>query len=175
MKLFILFLTLIIFYLSACAEQKPEALIPEDYSSWKRTTDIELNYPIPGHMDNYRIPYINKIGENVSITEQGGRVVHDYPQGTIILKEIYAGSTYNEGDVPTALTVMVKDPESPLARGGWIWIMKPLNSGQEIINTDGFCLNCHNDANEDHPYSQGNPNQEFRDYVFFPYQPEKTK
>ena len=174
MKLFIL-LTLIIFYISACAEQKTEALIPNDYSSWKRTTEIELDYPIPGHMDNYRIPYINEIGENISITEQGGRVIHDYPEGTIIIKEIYSGLVYNEGDEPTALTVMIKNPTSSSARAGWIWIMKPLPSGQENIITDGFCVNCHNDANEDHPYGPGNPNLEFRDCVFFPYIPETNK
>jgi hypothetical protein len=160
---------LILFCLFSCAEQKPAQLVPDDYSYWERLTDTELNYPIPGHMDNYRIPYINEIGENVSIKNEGGRIVYDYPEGTIIIKEIYAGPEYQDGDKPTALTVMVKDPDSPLARGGWIWIMKSLDSGKEIINTDGFCVNCHNDANENHPYGQGNPNEDFRDCVFFPY------
>ncbi len=30
-----------------------------------------------------------------------------------------------------------------------------------------FCITCHANANEKHPYGDKNPNEEFRDYVYF--------
>jgi hypothetical protein len=30
-----------------------------------------------------------------------------------------------------------------------------------------FCVTCHANANEKHPYGDRNPREEFRDYVFF--------
>lgn len=166
-NLVILIITIFIFI--SCTEPEINPYLNLDYSNWKKTTNIELDYPIPGHMDNYRIAYINQIGENLSITQQGQSVIHDYPKGTIIIKEIYENTTYQPGDKVISLTAMVKNPQSPYAQGGWIWIMKPMPNGKEIINRDGFCFNCHNDANERHPYGQGNPDEEYRDCVFYTF------
>lgn len=43
-------------------------------------------------------------------------------------------------------------------------------SGDESVITQEFCVTCHSNANEEHSYSDGNVNNDFRDFVFFPYQ-----
>ena len=67
------------------------------------------------------------------------------------------------------LTVMIKDPDHPNAQGGWVWVVKQLDSGREVKFTSDFCVNCHDGANGRHPYADKNPDQEFRDYVFYPW------
>lgn len=152
----------------SCAKEAEGPLIPEGYASWRRTTEEELDYPIPGHEDNYRIIFINDKGENLTVSDAGGRVTHDYPDGTIIVKEVYQGFEYDSNSKPMMLTAMVKDRDNPKSRGGWLWVVKDLSAGQETIMTQEFCFTCHGNANERHPYGDRNPDNEFRDYVFFP-------
>ena len=64
--------------LASCARQTA-VQVPPDYRSWKRTTDETLDYPIPGHMDRLRRIYINAVGETVTVSEEAGRTVWDYP------------------------------------------------------------------------------------------------
>jgi hypothetical protein len=61
---------------------------------------------------------------------------------------------------------MVKRPDHEQAQGGWVWISRDPESGTETIFDDQFCVNCHSNANESHPYGTGNPAEAFRDYVF---------
>jgi hypothetical protein len=168
--------TLIIIFLitmamaSGCREKKDEQLVDFDYSSWKKTTDVELNYFIPGHEGHYRIPYINKTGENVEVAvDERGKKSYNYPEGTIIIKEIYPNLQLREGDKPIMLTVMIKKEDHEHAQGGWVWIVKQLDSGKEVVFKSDMCVYCHDGANGRHPYGDKNPNEEFRDYVFFPY------
>lgn len=158
--------------ISACSpEGELKNLLPATLEGWSRTTQIPLNYPIPGHMDNYREIFINPIGETVVRNERAPGEPWNYPSGTIIAKIIYKGSSPGPEEVPTAITAMVKAPEDSRSQGGWVWVMKDLSTGQERVFTEEFCLSCHGDANESHPYGSGNPGREFRDYVFFPYNP----
>jgi hypothetical protein len=62
---------------------------------------------------------------------------------------------------------MVKEPGDPRAKCGWLWITKE-QGGEERVFEGNFCVTCHANANERHPYFDGNPREEFRDYVFFP-------
>lgn len=142
-------------------------LIPDEYTNWTRLNREELNYPIPGHMSNYRIAYINETGENPDITEQEDELSYSFPEGTVIVKEVYHGFEIEKDDEPFQLTVMIKDPKNPQARGGWLWIVEDLETGEETVFTHEFCVTCHANANEKHPYGDGNPKEEFRDYVFF--------
>ena len=151
---------------SAC-EREEEISIPQNYSDWQRTTTTELDYPIPGHENNYRIIYINKIGEEPIVEEQNGKNRTTFPEGTMIVKEIYQGFDYAPGDEPGMLTIMLKTPEDPRNRGGWVWIVENLAKGTQQIIESEFCITCHANANEEHPYGDNNPNEEFRDYVFF--------
>lgn len=151
-----------------CSDNDGGPRVPENHAGWSRTTDVELDYPIPGHESHYRRIYINETGENYTVTEKDGRVIHDYPKGTIIIKDIYPDQTYREGDEPVMQTVMIKDPEHEQNRGGWLWIVKDLGSGTETVMDDPFCLTCHSNANEEHPYGDKNTDEEYRDYVFFP-------
>ena len=157
---------------AGCSGRESPPLVPGDYTTWKRTTTIELNYPIPGHEDNYRIIYINSIGEGIQISEKNNRIMQEYPTGTIIAKEIYPNQVLAGGDKPVQLTVMVKDPENENSRGGWIWLVKNMVNEKETIITGEFCVTCHANANEQHPYGEGNQREEFRDFVFFPMKPK---
>jgi len=153
----------------SCARPAPRAPVPADYASWERTTTAVLDYPVPGHEEHHRRIFINRIGQGMRREVRQGRVVHDYPEGTVIVKEIYAGLQLRQGEAPFQLTVMIKKPKDPLARGGWLWVVRDMASGQETVIDYEFCFDCHSNANEPHPYGDKNPGGEFRDYVFFPY------
>ena len=144
-------------------------LVPDDYTSWKSPTEEVLNYPIPGHMEHYRRIFINRTGEGVTVESRGGRSYHDYPKGTIIVKEIFPSLEASADEKPMALTVMIKDPEHPQARGGWVWVRKVVETAEETVIDYELCFDCHANANESHPYGDGNPEGEFRDFVYFPY------
>jgi len=165
------FLTACLFLagLTACSEKKGVPMVPQRYEGWSRVNAVELDYPIPGHMDNYRVIYINDIGKGYRVETRGNSTYHVYPEGSIILKEIYESPSRVEGEKPGSLTVMVKDSDHPDAREDWVWIVKDLKTNQEQVMTQEFCVTCHSNANEEHFYGDGNKNGEFRDFVFFPY------
>lgn len=143
----------------------PVKLVPTDYAGWLPTVDGPLVYQIPGHAMAMRRIYINETGTNFKSTLRAGQVIHEYPEGTIILKENFATET---STTPTELTVMIKSPGDMRARGGWLWVAKDVATGDERIFSDEFCFTCHQNANERHPYGDGNTDREFRDFVFYP-------
>jgi hypothetical protein len=168
-----LFVVLLLGILAFAACRKPEEKLlvpaPVEYRTWKEATEIELNYPVPGHLDHFRRIYINGIGEKVQITERNSRRFYDYPEGTIIVKEIYQGLAQPEdGEEPIALTIMIKNSQDPRGRNKWFWVSTEFDSKQEQIIEHEFCVDCHANANEPHPYSDKNPNNDFRDFVYFP-------
>jgi hypothetical protein len=152
--------------LSGCAKSA-EIYAPPEYVNWRRTTDVVLDYPIPGHMDRFRIPRMNDLGFAAKPATVGGKLRWDFPEDTVIVKEVYASSKPAPGDKPIQLTIMAKDPGDPRAQGGWLWYTKDLPDGKETLFEGNFCITCHANANEQHPYGDGNPNEEFRDYVYF--------
>jgi hypothetical protein len=155
---------------AGCREKQGGQLVDFDYSSWKKTTDVALNYFIPGHEGHYRIPYINKTGENLEVSvDERGKKSYNYPEGTVIIKEIYPTLQLRENDKPMMLAVMIKNKDHEHAQGGWVWIVKQLDTGKEVIFKSDMCVYCHDGANGRHPYGDKNPDEEFRDYVFFPY------
>jgi hypothetical protein len=160
---------LVILCLASCKPRQPESLVPDEYGSYKTTTDIVLDYPIPGHEDRGRRIFINPRGEGLEIERTNGRVFHRYPEGTVIIKEIFEGGSAAPGGEPVMLTAMVKAADHPDARGGWVWIMKDTKTETEAVVKHEFCVTCHSNANEPHPYGDKNPDAEFRDYVFFPF------
>ncbi len=162
-------LSVAIVLFGACQQQKPSKLTPEDYRAWNKTTETVLNYPIPGHENHFRLIYINDIGNRVQATEKNGRIFHEYPEGTIIVKEIYLGlESPKEGEEPITLTTMIKDSQHPKSRGGWLWLAVTYATREEEIIDYEFCVDCHANANEAHPYGDKNPNNDYRDYVYFP-------
>ncbi len=145
-------------------------LIPQGYREWEKTTSGPLDYPIPGHLDHYRIPYINGIGTGVTVVIKEGRRTFDYPAGTIIVKEAYQGlQAPKPGDEPVLIYAMIKEPRNPKARGGWVWVLRDVVADREAVYQSPLCVDCHSAANESFPYGDRNPDSEFRDYVFFPY------
>jgi hypothetical protein len=157
--------------LSVTAAAAPAApLLPAKYATWEKPTTTSLNYPIPGHLDNYRVIFINKTGTTVQAAAVSGKVRWDFPKGTIILKEVYAGLQTPAKDAkPIRLYAMVKNPGNPKAKAGWLWVVKELATGRETVYDSAFCVDCHAYANGKHLYGDKNPNAEFRDGVYFPW------
>lgn len=156
----------IVLFLS-CRKEEDVPAVPDNYSDWERIHEVELDYPVPGHESNYRIIYMNERGRDVEISQDNGRRGFTYPEGTIIAKAVYEGLDPGPGAEPVMITAMVKQADHPNARGGWVWVVKNLNTGDERVIEEAFCYTCHTAANESHPYADGNPEEEFRDYVFF--------
>ncbi len=152
--------------ITGCNETNSTITIPENYDTWTRLNREELDYPIPGHESNYRIIYINEKGLGLTVSEDNNRK-YTFPEGTIIAKSVYEGLNPAADARPVMVTSMIKDPDHPNARGGWVWVMKDLNAGKTQIIEETFCYTCHAAANEAHPYADGNPQEEFRDFVFF--------
>ena len=153
--------------LASCAARKAPVYATEDYHSWQRTTNVVLDYPIPGHQDRFRIPRMNAIGFTAQPTIENGKRRWDFPEGTVIVKEVYATTKPAPGEKPIQLTIMVKAQKDPHSQGGWLWITRDLPQGREAVFMGNFCITCHANANEKHPYGDGNPSEEFRDYVYF--------
>jgi len=153
--------------LAGCTAQKQVIYATTDYHSWKKTTDIVLDYPIPGHQDRLRIPRMNSIGFSAQPSIDNGKRRWDFPPGTVIVKEVYPTPKPPADTQPIQLTIMVKAPRDPRSQGGWIWLTRDLPDGTEAVFRGNYCITCHDNANEKHPYGDGNPNQEFRDYVYF--------
>jgi hypothetical protein len=110
---------------------------------------------------------MNDIGFTAKPTIENGKQRWDFPAGTVIVKEVYETPKPVAGETPIQLTIMVKAPKDPHAQGGWLWITRDLPNGKESVFMGNFCITCHANANEKHPYGDGNPNEEFRDYVYF--------
>jgi hypothetical protein len=154
--------------LSACAPRRAAPLIvPADYASWKSTTDVVLNYPIPGHGIGRRAIHMNPTGFEVEPVLKDGKEYRDFPVGTIIAKEVWNSPNPTAAEKAVSVTCMVKAPDDPRSRAGWIWIVKNPITGGETVFTTSFCYGCHANANEKFPYGDKNPNEEYRDYVFF--------
>ena len=168
MKIAVLVLAVLIVFVS-CAKEEVTDFIPAEYRDWARTVDGVLDFPIPGHESNYRKIFINDIGQKVTVEDREGRKYWEYPVGTIIVKEIYAGLEPQEGDKPIQLTVMIKKPDHTQSRGGWVWILRHLPDGDEQVIDYEFCFDCHTNANEKHLYGDKNAQQGYRDYVFYPF------
>jgi hypothetical protein len=153
----------------SCAKQEQQQRIPSDYDSWSRVKTEELDYPIPGHESHYRIIYINKekIEDYLTVQEDNGKNRYEFKAGTIIVKDVFPSLQKQDSDEPFQLTAMIKAPDEAQSRGGWLWVVKDLETQEEKIIDHEFCITCHANANESHPYGDNNPDEEFRDYVFF--------
>jgi len=155
----ILILLLPLFW--SCAPRERPPLLPEDVTQWTQLNQIPMDYPVPGHENQYRVTYINDRGLSPQMSDQG--LV--YPEGTIIAKVIH--ETLEADSAEVAITAMIKDSLSDDSKEGWVWVMKDLATNQERIINSTMCVTCHQSANEPHPYGEGNPQGLFRDYAFF--------
>ena len=169
-------LSILLFIFTACRQTPQAPEIPANYTTWNTPTEVVFNYSIPGHESHFRKIYIKSLGEAVRMTQSGNRTICDFPQGTIIVKEIYEGLDLpGEQEVPTLLTVMIKHSEHPESRGGWLWLSQNYATKEMQIIDYEYCVDCHTNANERHPYGDGNVNEEFRDYVYFPPIPPSSE
>jgi hypothetical protein len=153
--------------LIACKGKAPVVYATPDYPTWQRTTNEILDYPIPGHQDRLRVPRMNEIGFRAQPTVENGKRHWSFPEGTVIVKEVFRTPKPAAGEGPIQLTIMAKASKDPRAQGGWLWITRDLPGGTDAVFMGNYCITCHANANEKHPYGDGNPNEEFRDYVYF--------
>ncbi len=157
---------------AGCSRSTKPLVAETDYSDWQRTHEQELDYPVPGHENHYRIIRINPIGEKPEITfGEGEETRYQYPKGTVVVKEVYSSLTPNPGDDPILYTIMKKAPDHPEARDGWVYLTKSPADGEETVVQQDFCFRCHREAHHPHPYGWGNPRGHWTDYLFFPYPP----
>jgi len=167
------FASLVVLYgMMGCASRKAaQDLDLSGYANWERTTQVPLNFPIPGHESHYRRIYMNKVG--MDYRRSTGAVVNsgealEYPDGTIVVKEIYGGlEDPAPGEQPITLDIMVKDKAASDTLGGWRWLIGDPKNGNEMVMSGDFCANCHNGANERHPYGDRNTGNAFRDFLFY--------
>lgn len=159
---FVVFLAISVTFFPACSADPP-ILGDGDYSSWDSTTDQRLDFPVPGHGEGLRRIYANPVVFQQTLEADGD--IH-YPDGSIFIKEVYPTAAPDEGTPPAMLVAMVKDSGDPRSRGGWLWLVRDPASGEETLFEDEFCVTCHTNANEPHPYGTNNAEGAFRDYVF---------
>ncbi len=147
--------------------------IPSDYASWERITKTPTTDRIPGHEERFRITYINDEGETLTSTVKNGVRTWDYPRGTIIVKEGYAQpQPPSAGDSPSRVYAMIKRPEDPRAKGGWVWVVRDRAGSRETVVDGPYCVDCHSYANQQNPYGDKNPQSDFRDDVYVLYVPD---
>lgn len=149
--------------LAGCAEAPSEPLLSVEYTGWRQSTSMQLDFPVPGHGAGLRRIFVNDIGFETAPAADGSII---YPDGTIFIKEVYADPAPADGASPMMLTAMVKNATHEDALEGWIWVMRDPASGEETRVTDSYCLTCHANANEEHPYGTGNGEEAFRDFIF---------
>jgi hypothetical protein len=122
--------------LAACTEAvSPEPL--GDYTSWKR---LDVRGPAPGHGDTYRIIYANPIAGDPT------RTASDYPDGSVIVKEIRDDVDGQPGDL-RYVAIMRRDLADPsLAdEGRWLFTMAAEPGGAE--EKPSYCWSrCHRAA-----------------------------
>jgi len=88
------------FLFASCTADDPASSLPDDYAGWQRTTDLVLNNPIPGHGTGLRVIFINEVGATSAQLPDGS---YRYPDGTIVIKEVYATPNPEAGDAPAML------------------------------------------------------------------------
>jgi hypothetical protein len=154
--------------LTGCGgEQKPTGW--ENYRSWKKPLAAPLENAVPGHGQGVRVIYAAESAFNpVVSTDNTGRRRVVMKEGTIIVKEVYQNRAEFKRGAVDNLTVMVKDSKNKDAVNGWVWYMQKGMMSPQVM-TSRMCAGCHEAANEQHPYFDKNPEDEFRDYLFAPF------
>ncbi|MFW6229156.1 MAG: cytochrome P460 family protein [Alkalispirochaeta sp.] len=145
-----------------CSEPE-EPLLSVPYHDWDETTEQLLDFTVPGHGSGLRKIYANSVVFETPLPETGEIT---YPAGAVFVKEVYETPAPSAEDTPAMLVGMVKAPDDPRSQGGWVWVTRNPADETETVFTDRFCITCHGNANEEHPYGSGNPDGAFRDYIF---------
>jgi hypothetical protein len=163
--------SVLVFLLALTLAGCSASLVPGDWASWEKVSQTVSIGPVPGHEEAFRTAYLNKTAEATKPAAKDGQSTWDYPKGSIILKAAYNGSAPpGKGESPARLYAMVKNPDDPRAKGGWVWVVRDGANGIESVIDAPFCVDCHGYANQPNPYGDRNPGSEFRDYVFLPYE-----
>jgi hypothetical protein len=163
----ILIITGIVFSIFSCKTEvdDTEFKLDKNYRNWKKPVSEVLTNTVPGHGDRARVIYANDKAYQVTKEKmQDGRLRYDYPDGTVIIKEIYA-SVDDVNKASPQLTIMVKRRTSEKAANGWLYYVQPPN-GEVMLVGNKLCTGCHDAANEPHPYFDKNASENFRDYIF---------
>jgi hypothetical protein len=148
--------------------KEPVFTIPPDYHKWKRPLKKAVEYMVPGHGKSSRIVYANNTAfERYTIKDERGAARILCPDGSIVIKEVYADKK-DIGKKEPVLDIMVKRSGAAGSMDGWLYYMK--QPGGPVVHVTGrLCAGCHEAANEMHPYFDKNEKGIFRDYLFHPH------
>jgi len=164
MKSIIPLIILIISMTLFCKKEEEEHFDVPDYKKWNHPVDRVLDTPIPGHGASFRIIYANDIAFKSKIIKTAGVPRVSMNDGSIIVKEVY-DKREDIGVRTPGLFIMIKASKDPDAINGWTYYSK--KPGQEAVEVKWrMCVGCHEAANEQHPYFDGNKKEIFRDYLF---------
>ncbi|MFW5863019.1 MAG: cytochrome P460 family protein [Spirochaetota bacterium] len=141
--------------------------LPENYRQWKNPVDRVITYPVPGHGEGARLIFANDKSFDPRIKEGNLYDSIIMQDGSVIIKESYQ-SKADIGKSDPLVYVMVKDTSVKDAQDGWLYYMKKPNGILQRFKGK-MCHECHAAANESHPYFDGNPKANFRDYLFVPF------
>ena len=121
--------------LAACSESvSPEPI--GDYMQWKR---FDVTGNAPGHSNSYRILYVNNVAADPTSPLTIG-----YPEGSIIVKEIYELVDGQPGDLRYVAMMRRIGPvtRALVDQGGWLFTEASIPGGSET-HAD-FCWDrCH--------------------------------
>ncbi len=164
----IILISTIISFLNFCSTKNEKKFtIPENYKLWNMPAGKVLDYPIPGHGSGVRVIYANSAAYNVSAVKDGDIKGYKFSEGAVIIKEIYE-TKEAIGITEPVLTIMVKDSKHAKSINGWLYLMKPPKKEAMIVESR-MCYGCHESANERHIYFDKNEKDEFRDFIFVPF------
>lgn len=159
-------IALLALVLTACQEETFARIDQADnYPNWNISHAGDLVEQVPGHPVFLRRIYANDAAYNVD-PDSDGNVV--FPEGALFMKEMYFGEVPDDSAGPDALVGMYKDSTDPRNRGGWVWFSQDPATGQQTVLDEEFCITCHANANEEHPYGDRNIAEAFMDYVYYP-------
>ena len=126
----------------------PAALDARDYKSWGLRLP-QLSDFIPGHGSSVRLIYVNPTGRSYA---HGGR----YPEGTVIVKEIYARKDDGSKGGLKYVGIMRKTatpPEGVPTGGGWIFTqvsgVAAVQAGKSERSRDLCWDSCHRQGSWD--------------------------
>lgn len=169
MRIIVIVLLSACLWTASCERDGDEAInpIPADYKSWHKPLAKPIEYKVVGHGNSRRIIYANRLALQAGYVEDNfGKQAVSYPDGAIIIKEIYPKKDSGGYESQPQLVAMVKNRAHKQSQDGWLYYSKGQNNPQPKLITSRICSGCHEAANESHPYFDGNPENTFRDYVF---------
>lgn len=125
-------------FISGCGETVDTSGLPDisDYQTWRR---YDVTGDIPGHLDTYRIIYVNETAQTYT---GAGR----YPLGSVIVKEIRDGGENSELKYIAVMRQLAEGEVDAELDNGWLFTdLRDGINGDELHGKTCW-KNCHAQA-----------------------------